>query len=372
MKVVEVKGGENLSIKEREIALEYIRFPMDKLAYRPPQDDFLEKLLFGETLLLKDIEIRYFKVVDDRGILARASLIKYEDPREYYFGFYEAIDEVEPSSMIIKHIEGEVIRDIKKDSNPRIDIKLKGPLNGSIWNGYRFKNNHFHIAPYSGEPYNKAYYVKQFMNLGYGVEESYESTLRLCPSNEEIDIIFEKAARRNKYFKDKGYEFKSLKDINYDFALEDLYIAIMNLYGDFPSFRKISKEYFMEVFSPYKYIIKKSLVTLVYKENKLQGFSIVMPDYGNNLYGRLTYKKLWEIFKSRLIVKRFIIAYIGAYPAAKGLGLGMIYELKDKLKAGREVIGSLIRKGTVTASYLPLARDGVREEREYVLLSKKI
>lgn len=316
----------------------------------------MRKILLGEHPLSKYFELTKFLIYDGSKPVARFIITRYPDDSTAYFGFYECEDNDETAAYTFK-----VATDYAKEKG--FD-KIVGPVNASFWIGYRLKINLFSRKPYTGEPYNKDYYFKQFKDNGFAVSEHYTSQIyQSWPegySNEKFE-------NRLAEFLDKGYVINSPSDETFDDVIKELYGLLTSLYSDFPIFKQLSEEDFCQTFHSYKSIINYSMVKMAYYEGKLVGFYISVPNYGNMVY-RLNPANILKILKLRKHPKEYVMLYMGVDQNHRGLGKALVYSIMEELRlSGLPSIGALTRDGKLTQTYV----DELVDDRfEYVLLEK--
>jgi hypothetical protein len=143
----------------------------------------------------------------------------------------------------------------------------------------------------------------------------------------------------------------------------------MVLYGDFPIFKKLSKEDFLTVFDSYRQVIDPKMVKLGYKDGKMVGFFVSVPNYGCDVYN-ITPIKLMRILKTRKNPREYIMLYIGVDQRHHGLGRALVYSIIQELNENKcPSIGALMHDGKVTQQY---AKDMVDDVYEYALYKKEV
>ena len=196
------------------------------------------KLLHEKHTLSKYFNITPFVVIDKNSQMpvARCMLTYYPEDDVAYFGFFECIGQQEIAEQLLDTVS----KKAKKDGK----TKLSGPVDASFWIKYRLKINLFDRIPYTGEPYNKNYYYKLLSDCGFVVQNHYTSNIYPII---DMDYYNEKFEKRYEQFLNKGYEIKSPAKKNYPYIMEKVYELIMDLYSDFPAFKYIEKEDFMDI-----------------------------------------------------------------------------------------------------------------------------
>ena len=314
-----------------------------------------------QILLEKHLLSKYFKiykliVYKDKKALARCILTIYPHDDCSYIGFFESINDIECTKLLFEEAGR-----LSKVNNCK---KIKGPIDSSFWIKYRLKTNNFDRKPYISEPYNKEYYMELFLSGGYKIIETYVSNYYEKPPL--FNYIDKKCKDRYEDFTSKGYTIISPKQKDYDKVIRIIYSLLMELYKNFPIFKSISEEDFVQHFSSYKYILDFSVVKIAYYNNKAVGFVIGMPDYGNMLYGKIGLREYAKLSLKKIRSSNYVLLYLGVKPKHRGLGNAMVQTMIDSVKRKRATsIGSLIKEGKVTQGYV---QDKITSSNTYVLL----
>ena len=291
-------------------------------------------------------------------MVGRFVITTYPNDAKAYIGFFECIDD----DNIAKYLF-DVAYNFAKENNYEC---LVGPVDASFWIKYRLKINMFERKPYTGEPYNKDYYLKLFQNNGYKIIQHYTSNIY---NNVDGNYINEKYNNRYREFIDKGYKITSPKIENFNYELKQLYYLITELYKDFPIYKSLSLEDFIKTFSSYKHIINTSMIKFAYLEDKMVGFFISVPNFNNRVY-HLNLLNILKILKIKKNPKEYVMLYMGVDESHTGLGKALAYSIMKELKqSNAKSIGALARDGKVTQKYV---EDLIQDKYEYVLLERKI
>ena len=151
--------------------------------------------------------------------------------------------------------------------------------------------------------------------------------------------------------------------------MEEVYYLITDLYSDFPVFKDVKKEDFLEVFKSFKKIINMDMVRMAYFKGEPVGFYISVPNY-NNLVYHLNAVNIAKILKLRKKPKDYVMLYMGVAKGHTGLGKALVYSIMlELMESGLPSIGALARDGKINAKY---AEDKIDSQYEYVLLERKI
>lgn len=321
-----------------------------------PED--IRKLLLGTHPLNKYFKLYKFIILDNNDIVARFVITVYPDDSNGYIGLYECINDDNVSRFLFD----EAYKFVKEK-------KLKsivGPVDCSFWNKYRLKINLFDKRPYTGEPYNKDYYFKQFCDNGFKVIEHYTSNIYAVVSDDYSNAKFEEHFRE---FNEAGYSIISPKIDEYEKIIDELYYLLSDLYSDFPIYKSIELDDFRAIFYSYKSIINLNMIKLAYYKDKMVGFFISLPNYNNIVY-HLNFFNILKILKLKKNPKEYVLLYMGVDKEHRGLGKALASSIVEELRNSKlPSIGALARDGKLTQNY---ADDLISTRYEYVLLERKI
>ena len=346
---------------EKKYIRDFVKLP--KILYSSNENmenpDTMKKILLGKHPLSNYFKLDKFLILDDKDkAIGRFCITTYEDDNAAYLGFFECIKDKETAKFLFDKAD-----EFCKEHHYE---KIQGPVDASFWIKYRLKINKFE-TPYTGEPYNKDYYFDLFKENGYEVKEHYTSNVFRSIDETYVNEIFEE---RFKAFTANGYEIRSLREGEFDKAIDDVYRLLMVLYSDFPIFKNVGIEDFRKVFMSYEQIMDISMTKLAYFKGEVVGFYISIPDYGNLVYHTSNPFNIIRIIKAKKKPKRFIMLYMGVDQQHKGLGKALVYAIMKELKVnGLPSISALIRDDRINQKY---AREDITDIYEYVLLEKKL
>lgn len=344
---------------EKKYINEFIKLPYKIYSKNNTQNANEIKLILEEKHpLSKYFKIYKFLIYQNNNVVGRFIITIYPNDKTAYIGFFECINDADVSKYLF-----DVAQDFSKKNKCE---KIVGPVDSSFWIKYRLKINMFETEPYTGEPYNKEYYLKMFLENDYKIIEHYTSNRYKC-----VNYAYENGQYSNRYdnFIKNGYKIENLNMNKFDEVLEEVYYLLTNLYSDFPIYKSIEKEDFVKIFSDYKKIMKTDMIKLAYYNNKLVGFYISIPNY-NNLVYNANLINLIKILKLKKKPKEYVMLYMGVDQNHRGLGKAIVYSIISELKKnGLPSIGALARDGKITQNY---AEELINDKYEYVLLEKKI
>lgn len=326
-----------------------------------PQNKTVEKqILEGTHVLSKDFVIFPFVMVDEnRKPVCRCILTCYENDPIGYVGFFESYDCQTAVDEMMCYVARKAMDEGKS--------KLMGPINSSIYIGYRFKMDRFD-STYTGEPYNKETYYSLWKKNGFEVSDRYLSNhLIRVPKN----YVDEKMQRICDRYNEREYEiFSPTKEMLYD-CLVDVYGLLMKSFSNFVGYKHITEEQFMDMFIGLGDIADLDMIKLAYNSDcELKAFSIALPNYGDLLLGKLTLAKKLKIAKIKKNPSEYVILYAGADKATAGLGCAVSYDtMKTMRKKQCSSIGALIHEGNMTSNLYSDLHDG---QYHYTLLTKQL
>lgn len=318
-----------------------------------------------ERAILKGAHVlsHYFKITpiliyEDGRAVCRGILTVYPGDQTAYLGFFESENNSAAAGLLF-HTAFGLARDMGMKT-------LVGPVDCSFWLRYRLKTNQFR-NPYTGEPYNKDYYLKLWEENGFQVWEQYGSNHYTVVENDEgCEKYMERLAQKL----EQGYEIKSPLPKEFSRTLREVYGLLIELYSTFPAYKRITEKEFRTLFKYLRSILNYSMVKMAYYEGKAVGFFISVPNYGNGVYGKL---HLWDmpgILAQKKKPDSYVMLYMGVDPGHKGLGKAFAEAIRQELKAQQvPSVGALIRSGNGNRDYVGQLIDF---EYEYVLLERQI
>jgi hypothetical protein len=324
-----------------------------------PQNKKTEKqLLNGTHILSKDMDIFPFVVVNahDKPV-CRCLVTCYDGTEDAYVGFFESYEDVDAVKKMLTCVIQRAHREGK--------TRLVGPIDASIYINYRFKTNKFDET-YTGEPYNKSYYQSLWESCGFSVSDNYVSNSMRRVEKQDFD---EKLNRIYCRYLERGYKFKSLDD-DFEDRLEDVYELLMDRFSEFKGYQRLSKEQFISMFSHLEKIADGDMMKFAYKDDKLKGFCLALPNYGYDTLGEITPMKLFNILKKKNNPSEYVILYAGADKKAPGLGAALMHLIRNELYENQcTSIAALIHEGNMPGQVYTMLHTG---QYKYVLMDMNI
>jgi len=321
--------------------------------------DTIREFLMDQHTLSKYFHLNKFLVYKNDEVVGRFVITEYPlDKKVCYIGFFECIKDNKVAKYLFHEAES-----FAKDKGYQ---KIIGPVDASFWNKYRLKINLFDKLPYTGEPYNLDYYYKMFLDNHYKVVEHYVSNIF-----QSVDESYhnDKFTEHFKEFEKLGYQIVKPDPKDFNKCMEEVYTLIMDLYSDFPTFKPLEKDDFMNVFKSYKSILNMDMVRMAYYKGQAVGFCISVPNYHNLVY-HANIGTIPKILWTRSHPKEYVMPYLGVDRNHRGLGKAIAYSISEELKKSKlPSINALIRDGKVNLKY---GEEVIEGQYEYVLLERKI
>ncbi len=281
-----------------------------------------QQILRGVHALSGDFEIIPFLLVDEkRKPSARCVLTYYPQSNEAYLGFFECVNDINACEMLLST----VFEQAKSDGK----TKITGPVDASFWIKYRFKTDYFDKPPYALEPYNKDYYPEFWERCGFSLYQGYFSNQLRMPTESDHDA---KCQKRFQTMTARGYTIEYPTSENFNDKLHEVFVLLSKLYSSFPCYSEISWEKFFGMYKSIGSVLNYEMAKLVYKDGKLVGFSISVPNFGNASCGKLTLSKLRRILNAKNKPKEFILIYMCVYGGNLGIGSMIAEAVKQSLE----------------------------------------
>ena len=312
-----------------------------------------KSILEGTHPLSKYFEIYPYVVLDnEKSPICRCALTYYDNDSVAYLGFFEAKQDINEHvssySQYSKAAVHEMFSAIKEKVAKDGKTKIIGPIDASIFINYRFKLNNFEEL-YTGEPTNKTYYPQMWESEGFSICEKYYSYRLRKLKSEDNDEKFERLLER---YKSRGFEFVKISSETFSNSIKDIYKLLMDLYSNFPGYKKISEEQFIKLFSSLDSILNYDMTSLAYKDGELYAFCIAVPNYYGETHGSINFFKMKNILKYKKNPEEYIILYLGASSRTLGLGAAVSQEIKNELyKKQTTSISALIRENNAPNKY---------------------
>lgn len=322
----------------------------------------IECFLRGTHALSSYFTLHKFLVYENAKPVGRFVITTYPEDEVAYLGFFECVEDLSVAKVLFDKACA-----YAKELGY---VKIVGPVDASFWNKYRLKVNLFDRLPYTGEPYNREYYLRLFEENGFQICEHYTSNIYEALEKDNEDALYD---NRYRSFLEKGYEIISPAAEDFDTVIKQLYELLTELYSDFPIYKSVRYEDFAKVFSDYRYILNMDMVKMAYYKEQPVGFFVSVPDYGNAVYhlnGLRCLPNLLRVLRMKKKPRRYVMLYMGVHHEHHGLGKALVGSIMEELRiSGLPSIGALARDGKITQKY---GENYISQCYEYVLLGKDL
>jgi hypothetical protein len=250
----------------------------------------------------------------------------HDGQRVGVIGFFESVDDPDLAASLLERAT-----DWLRDQQVTL---IYGPMNFSIWGGYRFKTGGFDLEPIIGEPYHKPYYAGLIQAAGFepcGLWYSNEVDLRT-----DAGTVLRKQAKlatRLATAERAGYRIVALSSPRpNEHIMRELHDIVMESYAGFFGFYPISREEFSAIYGDLRRILRRNQLLLAYRNNQLCGVMIQYWDWAPLLRACRGKPGLLTALRLRFgpVPGRWILAVIGIRAAAmaerSGLGSALVHE----------------------------------------------
>ncbi len=235
-----------------------------------------------------------------------------------------------------------------------------GPMDFSIWHGYRFMTKGFGHVPFYSEPYNPAYYPEFFWKYGF---ETYARWF----SWEVGQNVLEKMRSETEEYTLERLAEAGLKIVpsnprDFQANLVDIYQVMIAGFEDNVGFTPIGLKEFSALFGPMQNICLPEITPIVRDlQNTPQGFVVMFPDIGVTM--RQTAGGLPAFDQERIV---YYLVVLLETVRGKGVMGTIVNQCWDWiLQNGKEtLVGAMVKEGPCIFD-----RFGVMPNREYTLFS---
>lgn len=315
-------------------------------------------ILEGRHVLSHYFTVTPILIYEDGRAVSRGIVTVYPDDDTAYLGYFESENNSAAAGLLFHTAIGMVRERGMKG--------IVGPVDCSFWIKYRMKTNRFG-NPYTGEPYNKDYYLRLWEENGFQVWEQYVSNhYMVVKGDENCGKYMEGLAR----MLEAGYEIRSPRAKEFHKAMREVYGLMIELYRNFPAYKRITEREFRKQFKYLKSLLNYSMVKMAYHEGKAVGFFVSVPNFGNAVYGKIYPWRLPKLLSQKKRPESYVMLYMGVDSQHRGLGRALAEAIRMELKTQQvPSVGALIRSGSYSRNYVGQLIDF---EYEYVLLERRM
>ncbi len=252
--------------------------------------------------------------------------LQYKNQKIFCIGNYEAVEHGDFGVNLL-HIALEKIKNLGGKY-------VLGQMQGSTWDNYRL-NTHNNYPNFFLEPYQHAYYVTHFEQVGFEIVEKYFSSI-------DNDIVFDKleVLAQAKTFENVGVTIREIDLMNFEQELRNIFAFNSIAFAQNTFYTPISIDFFLEKYLKILPIIKKEFVLIAEDSQKnIIGVFFAIPD-------------VWNLTEKSLIIKS-----ISRHPDKKWQGLG-------------HVIGNILYKNAFQNGFTQIIHAFMRENGFSTQISK--
>lgn len=239
--------------------------------------------------------------------------------------------------------------------------RLVGPVDASFWHRYRLKVSGFGERAYLTEPLNPPHHIRLWERAGYAETDRYRSAFY---PQVRADMTVPRFAALRSRFEGRGFSFSQPTPATWDATIGDLHAMLHDLYAPMAVFRPIPLDVFRAHYARLRSIADLSMVWLVHRADRPEGFCVTFPDFGTGL----TTGPLWRRVATRLHRRpdRYVLAYLGA--RTPGIGAALMHALTAALIERRAaLVGSLSHTGVASDAY---GKEHIRARHHYILMAR--
>lgn len=186
-------------------------------------------------------------------------------------GFFECIDDPGVADAILAQASAWLVE--------QGCTKLIGPMNFSIWYGYRFRTGQFDKGTFLGDLHNKQYYPLMFERFGFQpmrIWHSYKANVQANKASLERKIA--KGDARRGPAEALGYHFQTLPAREFAQFFKKIYELAADSFSDHCCYYRPSYEEFAFSYGKMMRIIKDDQCIVVRRGDELHGFIILLDD----------------------------------------------------------------------------------------------
>lgn len=182
-----------------------------------------------------------------------------------FVGYFEAMDRYEASAAVLE----EAIAWLKSR-----DIRtIRGPINTSTYQSYRFLTKGFEHGAFFMEPYNPAYYPAHWERFGFKPCRGYASAIV------DSQACADRLRWEYAHMIDAGYRARTFDMARFDDELRLMYDLSSRIFSNAWMWRAIAFEEFRAIYSGMRRILDPNLCYFLFKEQEPAGFVFGLPDY---------------------------------------------------------------------------------------------
>lgn len=293
---------------------------------------------------------------------------KYQNTNIGFFGFYEAINDMEVASILLKTAEAS----LKSEGLSAV----QGPMNPGTNYECGMLVDKFDDAPQIMMTYNPPYYPTQIEKLGYS------KTMDLLAYNVDAQftmpkIIMDIAERTEKKAK---VTFRTLNLKKWTEELDTMFEIYNSAWEANWGFVSMSKEEFYHTAKDLKSIVDPDLVHFAMVDGVVAGFILTLPDL-NQVFkeipsGNLSPMAIYKILTAKKRMNRVRVIMMGVKKEFRKIGLETLLYKHNHISIKKNPLNKNIEMSWILENNLemnkPLIRMGGEAYKRYRLYEKNI
>ena len=259
------------------------RLYADDRRWIPVPAEHTRRLLSSDNPFFRYGELEAFLALDgDRPVGRCAAMINPRLQRDGetigLVGFFEAEDRDEISEALLR----EACSWLRERGRRRI----WGPMNFSMWHGYRLMTRGFDQSPFFGEPYNPPHYPRHFERFGFTPLARYYSW---DLGEEHIREFWEKASPFLPALEaaNKGYRIEPIRLDRYDEEVVRIHGVLSESFSNVLEYSPIDADEMLAIFEGYdEFMIPELARIVISPEGEDVGYLATYPDIAPLLRAR--------------------------------------------------------------------------------------
>lgn len=284
---------------------------------------------------------------------ARAALFRHAaEPDVGYVGLFESDGDADAVVALFDKVE-----DVARREGM---VRLAGPVDGTIWERYRYKVAGFDEPTYVGDVDNPRDYPSLWEQAGFSVTDAWHSSVIPVPKV----VPGDKMERRLERAVGLGYEFRSVVADMLEPDLAEIHRLVSDLYSDFPGYTPLDVGEFLWRMRLVALLLDEAGTVMATKDGKAVGFLVALPDVAGG-------KQTVRAGEDSSSPSRYVLLYMGVTRGHEGLGAAMMAVMRRRAaEMGAEGIAALIHEGKASGAYLRSL--GARRAWSYALYGKEL
>jgi L-amino acid N-acyltransferase YncA len=241
-----------------------------------------------KTIHFEDLQSVFFKqtiaAYFENELVAVVSIfennaIHFEGKKCLFFGYYECVE--------IDWIASALLDALQKVTKKKNCDFILGPLNGSTWNNYRFREGSYSDVFFT-ERYHKAYYSEQFSANGFSQIAHFESRI-----DRDLTLLDKsKVEKVQMLWSNRNISIRNMNLAYFDGEIAKIHQFCLDAFQHNFLYTPIDFESFKSKYKPVEHLIDSNFVLLAEENGELVGLIFAIPDYYAQNEKRLVVKTI--------------------------------------------------------------------------------